>query len=81
MSTKSINPKNGVVNKEYNRITNEELKYHLDKAYECYKRWRCSGEEGIKERLEKFKNLKFLLSERRDQLCLKITEEMGKPIS
>jgi succinate-semialdehyde dehydrogenase/glutarate-semialdehyde dehydrogenase len=80
MSIRSVNPKTGKVMKEYERISDEELQHQLDKAYDCYKRWRNSGEEGLKERLEKFGKLKQLLNERREQLCLTITEEMGKPI-
>jgi succinate-semialdehyde dehydrogenase / glutarate-semialdehyde dehydrogenase len=74
MPIKSVNPKNGQVIKEYKEMSDEEVFGYIGEAYECYKRWRNNGEEGLKERME------TILDERRDAFCETITCEMGKPL-
>lgn len=61
-------------------MSEEEIHSILDKAYAVYKNWRNNGEDGFKERIEKFSKLKEVLNERRQIICETITNEMGKPI-
>lgn len=78
MSTKSINPFNQEVLKEYDYFTNDELNRRVDKAVEAYKDWKKTT---FSDRAQLLKDVAKDLKENALDYAKIITKEMGKPIT
>jgi len=78
MIFKSINPFSGEIMAEHKVLTNVQVDQKLELAEKAFKSWRNSS---FQERADKMKNLANILREKKEELGLLITNEMGKIIS
>ena len=78
MIFKSINPFSGEIMAEHKVLTNVQVDQKLELAEKAFKSWRNSS---FQERADKMKKLANILREKKEELGLLITNEMGKIIS
>lgn len=78
MSVTTIDPSNGRPLAAYKETTDEELDVLLDRARETARGW---GQTAPARRADGLRHLAQVLTERRDELALLATREMGKPLS
>ncbi len=78
MTTKSLNPYNQEVIKEYNYFTDEELATSVDNAEIAYKSWKKTT---FSERAKLLQKVAKDLKENAAKYAVIITKEMGKPIT
>jgi len=78
MIFKSINPFSGEIMAEHKVLTNVQVDQKLELAEKAFKSWRNTS---FQERADKMKKLANILREKKDELGLLITNEMGKIIS
>lgn len=74
----SKNPATEEIIKEYQSLTESELKDRLDKAHDTFNSWKYTS---LEERKNLFKKLAEYLRENKDELGKNLTMEMGKPLS
>jgi succinate-semialdehyde dehydrogenase/glutarate-semialdehyde dehydrogenase len=77
MQLKSINPATGELLNVYDEYQYEEMDQILDQCSNRFKTWR---KEPLSLRVHLLRSLARLLREKKDNLALTITLEMGKPI-
>ena len=78
MIFKSINPFSGEIMAEHEVLTNVQVNQKLELAEIAFKNWRNTS---FQERADKMKKLANILREKKEELGLLITNEMGKIIS
>jgi succinate-semialdehyde dehydrogenase/glutarate-semialdehyde dehydrogenase len=78
MIFKSINPFSGELIAEHEVLTNMQLNQKLELAQRAFKEWRHTS---FKERAKKMKKLADIFREKKEELGLLITNEMGKILS
>ena len=78
MIFQSINPKDGTILEQYEEYSLDEIEDRLQRAQECQQIWQQTP---LKERARRLEELSQLLLDRKEQLALLITQEMGKPIT
>ncbi|MGQ7944828.1 NAD-dependent succinate-semialdehyde dehydrogenase [Flavobacterium sp. WC2509] len=78
MIFKSINPFTQAIIGEHEVLTNAQLSHKLKLSELAFKHWRTTN---FQERAEKMRKLAFLLREKKQELGLLITNEMGKILS
>jgi len=78
MIFKSINPFSGETMSEHKVLTNVQVNQKLELAERAFKNWRNTS---FQERADKMKKLANILREKKEELGLLLTNEMGKIIS
>jgi acyl-CoA reductase-like NAD-dependent aldehyde dehydrogenase len=78
VSFTTINPATGDPLRTYEETTADELEATLDSAHAAASQWRATAPA---ERADSLRRIAFRLRERRDELALVATEEMGKPLA
>jgi len=73
-----VNPATGETVKEYEEITDDELRAAIGRCYEASKSWPAST--SVADRAAPVRKVGELHSERREELAEIIVREMGKPI-
>jgi len=73
-----VNPATGETVKEYEEITDDELRAAIDRCYKASKSWPAST--SVADRAALVRKVGELHSERREELAEIIVREMGKPI-
>ena len=80
MVFKSVNPKNGLLMKTYDTISNTKMMENLERSFNVFRYMKNQGYPGLQERMVKLDFLKKLMGERKQSLAEMVTNEMGKPI-
>jgi succinate-semialdehyde dehydrogenase/glutarate-semialdehyde dehydrogenase len=80
---RSVNPKTGVLIKEFECISDAEMMESLEKAFKLYEEVLYDPEprKALLKRIAKLKKLYLILEQRKTELARLITDEMGKPIA
>ncbi len=78
MNLISINPTNNKILESHKEISKNSINQIINSSYNTYLEWR---NKSISYRSKKMKNLAKLLKQRKEELGVLMTQEMGKPIN
>jgi succinate-semialdehyde dehydrogenase/glutarate-semialdehyde dehydrogenase len=78
MNLISINPTNNKILESHKEISKNNINQIINSSYNTYLEWR---NKSISYRSKKMKNLAKLLKQRKEELGVLMTQEMGKPIN
>jgi len=78
MNLISINPTNNKILESHKEISKNSINQIINLSYNTYLEWR---NKSISYRSKKMKNLAKLLKQRKEELGVLMTQEMGKPIN